>query len=514
MDGLDLGQALLGRDGPSPSSVFVAEYMSRGQVTALQSCAVCAPVAIPIGDGREMPKTNLLLIQSDQHRFDCLGVNGHPLVKTPHLDRLAAEGVTFEHAFCPIPLCVPARNSLLHGQWATGHLAIANYNTEAPRSPAKDLPTFTQALRNAGHFLGHVGKWHVNRERGPLSYGFHECVSEGRYATWRAAQGIPQRPRTNGWFGQIDPHIDPAHSRLAWGVDHVIRLMERAVAKDMSFYIQWNPSEPHLPNIVPEPYASLYPPEAIPPWPSFPDPLVGKPYAQAQQRRTWQVEGWTWADWAPIVSRYLGEISLLDAQVGRALAALESLGLEDNTLVVYTSDHGDLCGGHGMMDKHFVMYDDVTRVPLIVRWPGRAVAGQRCPAFVSHSLDLAATFCEAVRVPAPPTFRGQSLLPLLAGGVDNGRPDIFCTYHGNQFGLYSQRMVRDRRWKYVWNATAEDELYDLQEDPGEIHNLATNPAHQTEIARLRARLVAWMEETADPLLNPWIRNQLLRGLKV
>jgi arylsulfatase A-like enzyme len=117
-------------------------------------------------------------------------------------------------------------------------------------------------------------------------------------------------------------------------------------------------------------------------------------------------------------------------------------------------------------------------------------------------------------MPVPETFRGNSLLPLLAGQQDNSRQDIFSMYHGNQFGLYSQRMVRDYRWKYIWNATAEDELYDLQSDPGELHNLAVNPNYKDELTRLRVRLVAWMEEIHDSLLNQWTRMQLLEELKV
>lgn len=228
-------------------------------------------------------------------------------------------------------------------------------------------------------------------------------------------------------------------------------------------------------------------------------------------RETWGVEGWTWNDWAPVVARYLGTISLLDAQIGRILDTLDRLKLADNTLVIYSADHGDLCGGHGMMDKHYVCYDDVVRVPLIVRWPGRiATPGSVCDAFVSHEIDLAATFCDLAGVAIPPTFQGQSLVPLLRNGAStNDRPDIFAQYMGSQFGLFSQRMVRDRRWKYVWNAVAEDELYDLAADPGEITNRAADPACADETRRLRARLVAWMEQIGDPLLNEWTRPLLL-----
>ena len=468
-----------------------------------------------------MTRPNILLVHSDQHRFDCVGVNGHPFLKTPNMDRLAAEGMNFTHAFCPIPLCTPERVSLLNGQWPTEHLCIANWDTEAPRPP-RPAPTFSQALRDAGYFLAYVAKWHVDQEKDPLHYGFNEYVPEGQYFKWRKDEGLPPYPRTARWFGEPDPHIRPEDSKLAWGADHIIRILESCARP---FFIRWDPTEPHLPNVVPEPFCSMYPPSQIPPWPSFPDPLLGKPYIQAQQRRTWKLDKWTWEQWAPIVGRYLGEISLMDAQLGRILDALDRLGLAENTLVIYTTDHGDMCGGHGMIDKHFIMYDDVTRVPLMMRWPGRIPPGATCDAFLAHAIDLASTFCDVAGAPIPNTFRGQSLLPLATCHSPlTPRPsplvprpcrqDIFSMYHGNQFGLYSQRMVRDRRWKYVWNATAEDELYDLASDPAELHNRATDPSCTADLNRLRHRLIAWMEETKDKLLNPWLKPQILEGLKV
>ena len=459
-----------------------------------------------------MAAPNILLIHSDQHRYDCLGATGHPFVQTPGMDRIARDGVIFSHAFTPCPLCVPARTSLMHGQWPGEHLAIANAGTEASRPAREGLPSFSQALKGAGYRLGYVGKWGVHPEKTPLAYGFDEYVPAGEYERWRAARGLPPVPHTNRWFGEADPHIAPEQSRMAWGADQTLRLMRTSAEDGRPFFLRWDPSGPHLPNIVPEPYASMYTPAEIPPWPSFPDPLLGKPFIQAQQRRTWKLDGWTWDEWAPVVGRYLGEISLMDAQVVRLLEALDELDLARDTLVVYTCDHGDTCGGHGMIDKHYVMYDDVVRVPLLLRWPGRVAAGSRCDAFVSHAIDLASTFCDVAGVPPPDTFRGSSLLATLAGEAQE-RPDIFASYHGGQFGLYSQRMVRDRRRKYVWNATDVDELYDLEGDPAELRNLAGEAAHAGELARLRQRVVAWMEQTQDPLLNHWTRAQLLEGLK-
>jgi arylsulfatase A-like enzyme len=456
----------------------------------------------------------VLLIQSDQHRYDCLGAHGHPLLQTPYLDRLCAAGVDFGAAYTPIPVCVPARNCLVHGQWSTAHGAIANWGTEV-HWPARDaLPSYPQVLRDAGYWLAHVGKWHVHPTLPPAAYGYEAHVPASDYGPWRAAQGAPPLPTDAGWEGALDPHVTPAQTRLAWGADRVIALLETCAAGAAPWYVGWDTAEPHLPSVLPEPYYAMYPPEDVAPWPGYPDPLTHKPYAQAQQRRSWQVEEWTWADWAPIVARYLGTISLLDAQVGRVLDALDRLGVAQDTVVIYTTDHGDMCGAHGMFDKHMVLYEDVVHVPLIVRWPRGARAGRTCDAFVSHAVDLARTMCALAGAPVPETFQGKSLLPLLAGTGGTGRADILSMYHGNQFGLYSQRMLRDRRWKYVWNATAEDELYDLARDPGELHNRATDPTAAAELARLRARLVAWMEEIGDPLLNGWTRRQLLEGQKV
>jgi arylsulfatase A-like enzyme len=179
------------------------------------------------------------------------------------------------------------------------------------------------------------------------------------------------------------------------------------------------------------------------------------------------------------------------------LAALDRLGIADDTLVVYTADHGDLCGGHGMLDKHHVMYDDTTRVPMMLRWPARVRAGTVVDGFVSNAIDCTATFCEAAGATIPESCAGQSLLPLIDGA--GGRDCIYGQLAGNQHGSYSQRMLRDRRWKYVCNISDMDELYDLAADPGELVNRVDDPACAGELTRLRARMLEWAERIRDPL---------------
>jgi arylsulfatase A-like enzyme len=323
---------------------------------------------------------------------------------------------------------------------------------------------------------------------------------------------LPPPPRTNAWFGEPDFGVTPEQSAVGWGAAQTIRLLHEAADEGRPFFIRWDTEEPHLPSRPPEPFASLIKPEDVPPWPSFPDPLDDKPYIQRQQLRSWGIDGWTWAQWAPVVAYYLGVVALIDQQVGRVLAALDALGLADSTLVVYSSDHGDLCGGHGLIDKHYVMYDDVMRVPLMMRWPGRLPVGRTEDAFVTSALDVATTFCVAAGIEPPDVFQGHDLLALANGGPAQ-REQVFGSYHSAQFGAYSQRMVRTRTWKYIWNATAEDELYHLAADPGEVRNRAADPACAEILRTLRGELAAWMAEVNDPLLNEWTRRQLLDGHK-
>lgn len=454
-----------------------------------------------------MSRPNVLLIHSDQHRWDCLGVHGHPFLRTPNLDRLAAGGVDFTHAFTPNPVCSPARACLQTGAWATTHRCVTIPGTEAFQSADPALPVLTQLLADAGYRVAHVGKFHSEVRGGPTDHGAVEYVPGGRYKRWREVLGLPPQPRTQGWFGETDPHVTPEQSALAWQAGEVVRLLEESVSEvaetGRPFFVRWDPVEPHLPNVVPEPYASMYPPATIPPWPGFPDPLQGKPDAQRRTRERWGVDQWTWDDWSQVVGRYLGEVSLLDAQVGRLLDTLERLGVAENTLVVYTPDHGDMCGSHGMMDKHFVMYDDILRVPLLLRWPGVLPAGAVCDAFVSQELDVARTLLAVAGVEAPPSFVGRDLVAEATGRADSPpRPDIFSQYQGTHQGLYSLRALRDRRWKYVFHPVSRDELYDLDADPGELVNRADDPACADVLRRMRERMGEWMREIRDPLSPP------------
>lgn len=183
-------------------------------------------------------------------------------------------------------------------------------------------------------------------------------------------------------------------------------------------------------------------------------------------------------------------------------------------MVLFTTDHGDMGGSHRMIDKHYVLYEDVTHVPMILKAPGRVRPGQRVQGFTCHTLDLAPTLLEWMGAEIPDTLQGQSLWPLIAGEAQAGRDHVISSGNGQQFGLYCQRMLREERYKYIWNLTDADELYDLEQDPWELDNRIDDPALTATLARMRRRLYEGLAQARDPLAGMWTARQLLEGKKL
>jgi arylsulfatase A-like enzyme len=183
------------------------------------------------------------------------------------------------------------------------------------------------------------------------------------------------------------------------------------------------------------------------------------------------------------------------------LAELDRMGLAENTLVIYSTDHGDFCGGHGMVDKHYTGYDDILRVPLIMRFPGRIKPGTTCDRFLAHEIDLSRTIVDLTCEQTPASFVGRNVFEQL-DGTSTPRDDIFVQYAGTSQGRCDQRYLRTRRWKYVYCPVSEDELYDLENDPGELTNLIDAPEHADTLHDLRQRMMRWMSDTKDRLCGP------------
>lgn len=456
---------------------------------------------------------NILFINLDQQRYDSLACTGNPIVKTPHIDQLAAEGILFNSAFTPIPLCCPARQTLLSGQMPDHHGGLWNYDICSPiPGLSPDLETWPKSLTAAGYDCAYLGKWHVHSELDATHFGYRSHrESLPIFDETKLIRQYPIKdPGLSIGVGLMeDVPADEAHThRLA---KLAVTELEGFASQERPWHLRVDFFEPHLPCYCAREFASLYRPEKIPPWPNFAEGFDNKPYIQRKQVENWGLQTWTWEEWSIYLAAYYGMVSQVDDAVGIILKRLAELGMEENTIVVFTTDHGDAAGSHRMMDKHYVMYEEEVRVPLIIRWPGTVERGTQCDDFTVHFLDLPPTLLEAAGLQIPETFQGRSLLPVLKGKPNpDPRPFIFSTYNGQQFGLYTQRMIRDRRFKFIWNATDLDEFYDLKTDPDELHNLATEEKHAETLNRYRKQLGQCFSDLGDPMIkgNPWMEKEL------
>jgi arylsulfatase A-like enzyme len=451
---------------------------------------------------------NVLLIVSDQQRRDTIGAYGSRIAQTPAIDALAEEGMTFDYAFTPCGLCSPTRSSLLTGVYPHAHDVLTNVQLHPVRAhlgPESDI--LFSSLSRAGYRTGYVGKWHVSPKQDPTAFGFEQYVSLGDYSAYRKRLGIPFPPESNNYIvptAGVDP-VPAERCRAAFLADNAIRMLEEfSRDEEHPFFIRLDFHGPHMPMVIPEPYASMYDPASIPPHPNFEDPLIDKPAVQRIKRQHWGTEGMSWPDWQPLLARYYGEVSLIDAQVARLLQALERIGEKNDTVAIYTTDHGDTMGAHKIWNKDYTMYDEIYRVPFVVRWPGVTSPGSRCDTYIHHFLDLTPTLLEMAGLEPPEGIHGRTLVPLLNGQEQDRPREAFCQFHGSHMGLYTIRMLQTDRYKYVFHVNDIDELYDHENDPYELRNVAGDPAYAPALQELRHKLLEWMAGTQDHLYNEWV----------
>ena len=467
---------------------------------------------------------NILLILQDQLRFD---VVDEEWCRTSTFDGLRREGMFFEQAHTPIGICSPARASLFTGLYPHSHGLLNNtHGADAVlRNLPRRIPTVAERLQNAGYYTGYVGKWHVGMDDGPLERGFTDVRltdsdPEFSHDVWVAemernpaavlsryrapaparAERYPRRPRPLYLAEAV-----PAETTPAVKVRERAQELLRAVERNQPFFLVVSFVEPHWPHVMPEPYRSMYDPQDLRPWANFADDFTGKPSAHSAAMQRWGVADFSWEDWAPVVASYLGATTFVDAQMGELLATLEETGLASSTTVIATADHGDMNGSHGHFNKGPLMYDEVYRIPLAVRGPA-ATAGTRNSSLVSL-VDLGPTILELTGTDPGELVHGRSLAGILRGDVAEVRDALLCEYHGDEFGLYSQRMLRHGRYKLVYNPNDLRELYDLTADPAELHNLAYEPHLSDVRIELEGMLLDLLHETDDPLA-PWAVNTL------
>ena len=441
---------------------------------------------------------NIVFILADDHRFDAMGFMGHPFLETPNMDSLARNGAHLKNAFVTTSLCSPSRASILTGLYAHRHGVVDNNN------PVRaDLLFFPQQLQKAGYRTGFFGKWHMGGDSARPQRGFDRWVSfNGQGDYWPDRRGAPGEgkgksgpPRQLNVDGRETPQKGYITDELTdYALDWI-----REVPKDRPFFLYLSHKAVHGMFVPADRHAGRYKDKPIP----IPASRLKHEHAPMwvqNQRNSWHGIDFAYhseLDVQHYYQRYCETLLAVDDSVGRVLAELRARGQFDDTLVVYMGDNGFGFGEHGLIDKR-TAYEWSMRVPLMAQCPSAIPAGSTLPALVAN-IDIAPTLLEAAGVAIPAGLDGRSFWPLVRGESVPWRKDLLYEYfwERNYPQTPTLHALRTDRYKYVhvtglWDI---DELYDLQEDPGETRNVIFDKAHAGIIRELNTRLFAALEET-------------------
>ncbi len=470
---------------------------------------------------------NILWVCTDQQRFDTLGCYGNPWVRTPHIDRLAESGTLFERVFCQNPLCTPSRSSFL-----TGRYPRTTRNRQNGQSLPADEVLVTKLLADAGYECGLAGKLHLSAVHPTVAAVAERRIADGYttfhwshhpdrdwatgdYNIWLAEQGLDyeRRPFRRSRF--VETSMSARYHQTTWCAQKAIDFIEARAQSAQPWLFSVNIYDPHHPFDPPEEFLQPYLDRLDEiPLPNYvPGELEDKPVFQridhtgayGGQTGLYPFDQMEPRDHRLIRAAYWAMCDLIDAQVGRLLESLERTGQRENTLVIFMSDHGEMLGDHGIYLKGPFFYEPAVRLPLIFSWPGVIQPGVRSTALVEF-VDLAPTLLESANLPSYAGMQGHSLWPLLTGAVppSQGRDDIYCEHYGTTYpepgrGSAYATMLRTDRAKLVVMHGGTGELYDLEADPAETHNLWRSAEHQTLKTELLLRLTDRMAWTVDPL---------------
>ncbi len=449
-------------------------------------------------------RRNVVFIMTDTQRYDMLGVNGSTFCRTPSLDQLAGGGMNFRCAYTTTPLCTPARAALFTGLYSTSAGAAAN---QIPLF--ENIRNTGQIYTDAGFNTAYIGKWHLDGPRGAY------------YGAGQAPDGFPQQWWYDGRQFQLDvgeagferwkngQDLQPDQCWATRLADRAEKFIEQQSTTEKPFYLVVSFDEPHGPSSAPQKYYDMYRGTKRPRSANMDDMLDNKPAVHRAFEQYSQHRGRVPPGEDPNNSpKFYGCNTFVDHQIGRVVHAVDRF-CPHNTVVVYTSDHGDHAGSHGLMAKGPTMYEETTHVPLIIRAPALTQPGSVCDQLISH-IDLPATLCRLAGIDIPPQFQGRDATPLL---TDPGQPiqdEIHLEYfrfglpHHTRWGFQPIKCIRNKRYKLVLNLLDTDELYDLRDDPGETTNRIDDPNLAPVRDDLHDRLLAWMDRRLDPLRgNGW-----------
>ena len=477
---------------------------------------------------------DIVWVNCDQLRWDAVGYAGNGVVHTPNLDRLAARGVWFENAYCASPLCSPARASWLTGTYPHSHRLCNNY------APSRDgiegcslsdrVVTIADLLNERGYRCGNVGVWHLSDDAVP-AHGFtdHWCCFSyiyenlpGPFFGYLEDLGIanPYALDAPGVFryGREMPLgvlTDPRQQRTTWTVDQALGVLECDRAEPLFLLV--GIKDPHPPIIPPRELLAHYPLERLPFPGNFHDPLDGKPPSQTRRRCRIPPGSITVEEFRTVIRYYYALVTHIDQQIGRLIDALERSGRFDRTIFVVNSDHGEMLGNHGFVEKA-LMYEESVRVPCLLSWPRAIPAGQRVTVPLG-GVDLAPTLLDLAGVPLPDALEGRSVAHAITTGTAPEPAPVFAEvasaaaiYEGDrdpaQYAAHVMVLADD--WKYVWNRFEVDELYNLAADPAEMGNRAASPPCAQRVAEMRRLIVAMLERNG-PGPFAWCRQAEVAG---
>jgi len=454
-----------------------------------------------------MRRPNILLITDDQHRGDCLGIEGHPVLSTPNLDWVGASGTHFRRCYSEVPSCIAARRILLTGM-NQDHTGLVGYRDHLDWDPPQ---TVGGLLAAAGYQTQLCGKLHMAPKR--KRYGFQNMVWSDGYGGGcdyeaylvKEGQDEPQARLShgidvNGWVGR-PWHLEERYTHTYWAANESIRFLE---TRDPScpFFLHFSMVDPHPPLTPPRFYYDRYMELDLP------EPVIGD-WAPDVPNKPGARTNSSFVNLDPQTMRrcraaYYGMVNHVDDQIGRVLQALNRCGLEQDTLVIFSSDHGEMLGDHHLFRKS-VPYEGSARVPLVARAP----RWMGCPEEVTSDLpigwqDITPTILDAAGVDIPDTVDGRSFLPIMRGEMPAWRDHLHIEHTGH---AYTGHAICDGQEKYVWLPSSGTELlFDLVADPDELHDLSQECPER--VAAGREKLIEHLKDRVD---SPVEDGELVAG---
>ncbi len=468
-------------------------------------------------------RPNLLFIFTDQQRADTMACYGNSIVRTPNLNRLSDRSFVFENAYVSTPICSPSRSTIMTGLWPHTSGVLKN-NYPLPES----VPVIAEMLP-ADYVSGYYGKWHLGNEV-VKQHGFDRWVSiEDQYRDYYEAGGAaaiysdhyhflvecgyePERDFEGAKvFSRLfAAKVREEHTKAMFLADRAAEFIQTYRQRPWALYI--NIFEPHPPYTGP--FDDMYDPAEIPLPPTFLKPppdnaaLMHRLIQRQVDDEEMPADQWNEEGWRRLIARYWGLVTLVDNAVGRILAALDESGMADNTVVVFTSEHGDQLGQHNILQKS-AFYEQSVKVPLLMRVPWLSQTHRMIPGRWSH-VDLVPTLLDLIGVELPGHLQGESRAGVLEGRETMDGHDAILDWNGRDrsrhpLGLEVDRiqniphrgLIASDGWKINLSVGDRCELYNLNSDPHEQVNLFDDPAHRSRIIEMTERVRAWQRCTGD-----------------